>query len=696
MITTQTMKEFLEKYDYNPTETGLKAILNTWETNKADLLEHFRKHPNWDEDNLAIVFKDDEYERGFEKSALNNFFSWVDNTIDDIIIKNGIRTEKIRNDIAYYSNMADYMASAYKCYRKISNENKENLIVCENIVDVKDRVRQLRKKYNEILESNKEIYITSGEKIAVPFELATKIKSVQKAFEYIEYNCRTQFITKEQANDLKEIYDVKINEGLKLTKAIQKYCKELDIDKIQNWKHRNGIEENEMKDYGYNYHFALLADRINPIKYKRITVISLNPLDYWGMSFGYKWASCHTIDKKNKRNVPNHNYEGCYSAGTESYMLDSSSVIYYVINEDYNGNLYWSQDKMNRVVFSMNEKKDVILESRVYPDGRDGGDDSLSAQFRAVMQKVISDLYDLNNYWTIKKGSDYCSDYTKTTGVHYPDYIKYDDVNVSLNKDSTNMHLPIKIGHYPICPCCGREHGLEDNIVCEDCQDEGYRKLRCENCDDEFEEDDDNSVIFTLNGTRHYFDCWECAENAGYQFCYDDDEWHDADDLEYCENDNEYHLRDNCYEDSRTGYWYYGDPEIETDDGNTYYSEDNAEADGYNRDYFTDDWMLDLEWDEYENEYFDPDNSEAIETEDGHFFATEASAENAGYVKTVNDEWHPEEDCRYDDYNELWFTEDDAEVICEDGEFFYSRNSAVEAGYMEVNDKWVLESEETA
>ena len=76
----------------------------------------------------------------------------------------------------------------------------------------------------------------------------------------------------------------------------------------------------------YNREFAKYADALNPLKITRYTVLSVNPLDYLTMSFGNSWASCHTIDKNNKRGMPN-SYEGMYSSGTISYMLDSPSMV---------------------------------------------------------------------------------------------------------------------------------------------------------------------------------------------------------------------------------------------------------------------------------------------------------------------------------------------------------------------------------
>ena len=572
-VTPELMLDFLHYYKYeDATLDGCETIYETWEKNKAKLLERFRKHPNWDEENLAIVFKETEYERGSDPEAYSPFMAWVWDEVENICKAN-----------------------------------------CKDPLGATE----------ELLE-----YYINGGCYWIPADLRNKIAEATNTLDWIRYNCSEQFISSDQACGINErCHGVNVGDGLKLTKAIQKVCKTIGLDQIKDVRqaHEN---TDRMKDFGWNYQFQLLADAINPTKFKRITVISLNPLDYWGMSFGYKWASCHTIDLHNVRENPRCNFHGEWSAGTESYMLDQSTVIFYIINEDYEGNVFWDEDKMQRAVISINENGSMFYEGRVYPDGRDGGDRSLAQQFRVSMQKVISELWDLNNYWRVEKGIRTCRDNIISTGLQYEDYFHYDDVNISFNKDECLEFPKIRIGHATICPGCGCTHDDKTNILCPDCNENA---IKCACCGAPIDLDYDYECI-----DGEYYCCGDCACEAGYHWCDDCDDWVHEDNLYYCENDGCYHLEENCYEDSYDGYYYYGDPEIETDDGNLYSSVENAEADGYHKEYFSDEWVHEsiLTYDDYHDAWFDAEHEDVIETEDGRFFIDEESAEHAGYRQT--------------------------------------------------------------
>jgi hypothetical protein len=289
------------------------------------------------------------------------------------------------------------------------------------------------------------------------------------------------------------------------------------------------------------------------------------------MAFGRNYASCHTIDKKNTRKAPG-NYGGCYCSGTLSYALDESTMILYTVEKEYdNTRQMWKADKIRRCCFYVSPNGNLLVESRVYPDGRDGGEKGIATQFRAIMQDIVAQCWDIPNNWVLKKGSGEANSYITTAcgSTHYRDYACYDDVNVSINK-AENTDTTIYVGHRPICPVCGCEHSENEYLVCEWCRDEGYsdggEELEdCTRCGDSFSLEDNGDAVCD-EATGYWYCCESCAERDGVHYMSDTECWSSTE--EY-------------FVDDYDGNYYYNDSlEIETEEGYMYVSEYNAKADG--------------------------------------------------------------------------------------------------------------------
>ena len=212
--------------------------------------------------------------------------------------------------------------------------------------------------------------------------------------------------------------NVHAHTGEKTSRVINKICTYLGYNKLEN----------------YNKEFAKYADSLSPLKIRRHTILSINPLDYLTMSFGNSWSSCHTIDKTNQRCMPN-GYEGQYSSGTISYMLDATSMVFYTVDATYDGQEYWNEPKINRQMFHYGEEK--LIQSRLYPQSNDGCGEDYTPN-RNIVQKIIADIYEFPNLWTIKKGSRAASEYIETKGTHYADYAHFSDCSLSRIKGSEN------------------------------------------------------------------------------------------------------------------------------------------------------------------------------------------------------------------------------------------------------------------
>jgi hypothetical protein len=264
--------------------------------------------------------------------------------------------------------------------------------------------------------------------------------------------------------------------GQKTSKVINKMCTYLNYSKHPD----------------YNKEFAKFADALSPLTIRRHTVLSINPLDYLTMSFGNSWASCHTIDKNNKRDMPN-SYSGQYSSGTMSYMLDSSSMVFYTVDAEYDGTDYWTQSKINRQMFHYGEDK--LVQGRLYPQANDDNDKAYEP-YRKIVQSIMSTIFDFPNFWTLQRGTSAAEKFIDSEGTHYRDYENYSNCTLSKIKGVAN-DKSFTVGARPICIHCGERHNEENNI--NHCAD----KVRCAHCGKVIREEDS----YAIDGQYYCDDC---------------------------------------------------------------------------------------------------------------------------------------------------------------------------------------------
>ena len=239
--------------------------------------------------------------------------------------------------------------------------------------------------------------------------------------------------------------------------------------------------------------------------------------------------------------MPN-SYEGMYSSGTVSYMLDAPSMVFYTVDASYNGNDFWNEPKINRQMFHWGEEK--LIQGRLYPQDNDGNN-SAYTPYREIVQSIMSELFGFPNLWAVGKGTSASGGYICSEGTHYRDYDNYDNCTLSRIKGSTNEEC-ITVGHYPICINCGKEHDRQDNISC--CGN-GYVCAHC-GCVIEDEED-----VFWINDEPYCEDCiYRCDRCDTYYVVGDSTATRDcwnvcpeclSEDYTYCEECDEY-VRNDC------------------------------------------------------------------------------------------------------------------------------------------------------
>lgn len=406
----------LEKYDYSYSTWAIDEIIDTWANNKANLINAFKKHPNYVEGQFMIVF-DHDYERKVDYNAIANFKRWL-----------------------IYGP------------------------VCSCADDIPQEIKKLKQYDYQWLPQNLFYF-----------------------FDQDLQHITTREISAEVATQINELLpDIHAHTGQKTSRVINKICTYLGYNKHPL----------------YNKEYAKYADALSPMVIKRHTVLSLNPLDYLTMSFGNSWASCHTIDKRNQRQMPN-NYEGCYSSGTISYMLDSSSMVFYTVDASANGDELWNEPKINRQMFHYAEDK--LVQGRLYPQDNDGQQGKeLYDSYRSIVQEIMSKIFDVDNLWRLSRGTDAAREFIISAGTHYKDYSNYDNCTLSRLKGSNNDCCFV-VGHDPICIECGEEHNCEENINC--CT----RGVKCYECGEYVDEDD----IRYIDGDPYCYNCVSYCECCG-------------------------------------------------------------------------------------------------------------------------------------------------------------------------------------
>ena len=403
----------------------------------------------------------------------------------------------------------------------------------------------------------------------------------------------TQYITETQ----EEIYNaylqdtnISFRKGQKTSKQLRKLL--LSFEEIKN-------------DPDFEKVYAQLSDAINPLQVERYTILSIHPMDYLKMSYGYNWDSCHHIGNR-----------GCYSSGTISYMLDDISFIMYTINNNEDITKPHAARKITRQVFAYDKYK--LLQSRLYPQANDYNENAkaIYQQYREIVQRAVTKMIDRPNYWINKKGTSHCREMVYNNGTAYSDWIYYDLCNISYNasnKENMNQEK-INICEEPICIYCGYTHDTQENISC--CN----AGTPCEYCGEYHNEED---MIYCEDNGCYYCD-ENCAANDNLVYCVDDYSWHDIDNTLYDENYCEYYR--------------YTDDAVYTDYG-SFINEESAESYGLRYSEYDNDWYwdIDIEIDGYTGETFSTSiNNDYIVDEDGHFYIDEYNCINNGYMYDEN------------------------------------------------------------
>lgn len=267
--------------------------------------------------------------------------------------------------------------------------------------------------------------------------------------------------------------------GIKISRVVQKCLKEVGLYQI--------AMENEKETF--NKAYSHWTDAVSPMKIKKWSVLSINFVDYLTMSNGSSWTSCLNIDKRNYFTAGDYS-DGFNSRRTLDYALDSTTMVFYTVDENYDGDEFELQPKQTRQLFHFGEGK--LIQARLYPQ------DSISrrniyTQYRENVEFLLANAMNEANLWSSpERGVIRCGGSVADVPYYYEsngDYIDFfshanhggyerdfqSEVNYVVFRGSngyTNNGSPMIIGSKnAVCIICGDtlEESYTKAISCIDC-----------------------------------------------------------------------------------------------------------------------------------------------------------------------------------------------------------------------------------
>lgn len=218
----------------------------------------------------------------------------------------------------------------------------------------------------------------------------------------------------------------------------------------------------------FDKYYAKFADYLSELKIKKITLISLNFLDFMTMSNGNSWSSCHFINSHGIfHEDSDSSYEGQYKAGCLSYALDKPSFLLYTLPATFDGTDYYRCQKLTRMCCQYEDG--ILITGKCYPNNSD----SLITRYRQMMQMILAEAEALPNLWVFSKKISKVTAFTETeyNTAHYADYhMEHQKPTISFCKGiSIDLDAAVKIGHEGYCLHCG-----------ETLSGQAHRYLQCE------------------------------------------------------------------------------------------------------------------------------------------------------------------------------------------------------------------------
>ena len=426
----------LTKYYHRHTEYGVDVLLTKAVENKKSLLELLSKMPGYNGNGQVVI--DYPMER---VNVPRDVYHFVMEFGSNIGAKRKILKTKNKNGKTMHQIIAE------------ENNGQPGVIKVNKISDIKFRERSLSDEFSfdgKTRESVNEL---------IKFNSAMNIMCAN-------YEPTINDGVADSMNKL--IHGIRATQGQKTSRLFNKVCDHFGLAEQQS----GSVYQKQFSEY---------SDLVSGAKRQMKMILSVNPIDFLTMSFGNSWASCHTIDKANQRRAEG-NYSGAYCGGTLSYMLDSVTIIMYIVPSGCFNSMSVSLpnntimkckehpellDKVYRNLFHWNGNGGLI-QARIYPRGNDGATD-LYKKFRLTVEEQIANALGVSNSWS-KPTTDY-NHAIISEGMHYRDYNCFSSCRGVLLNGIDNANFDMVIGHEGICVYCGEEYSYQNRLGHTNCSD---------------------------------------------------------------------------------------------------------------------------------------------------------------------------------------------------------------------------------
>ena len=471
----QEAYDLLREYGHMVEKKGIEKAIDEWAVNKKPFIQLLQNHPNWDQEKFQIRF-DTDYSLQKDPNIIRWFFDMWDekyNYLENILVENEYDGHKYSEwDNRYRSLRAIVDSIEYMTRHSAGTTEFENPFCKEIPVYIKG------KSLSDIISDKNTAYAY----IADNDRFTNESVSLYQGYKGVVHRFRdykSDIVSEDLANYVNTIFPkLRASEGMKMSRLVNKFfTKIFHVDKIEDKKRtvrmRGGRFIEGVETYRpYNAEFAKYADAINQIKVKRHTIISVNPIDYLTMAFGNSWATCMTIDRRNKRKRGDEVFRGLSCGGTLSYMMDGVTAVVYTVDSKYEGHNFELEDKINRNL--IHYKDGIMIQGRLYPQSNDNGANDLYEQFRNIEEKVIADCLGFPNLWKYERGTETNSKYCRNANgsAHFADYFRFEQTGTCRLKMGDHYagdrnREKIEIGHTGIDLRTGEEYTNPESLLDE-------------------------------------------------------------------------------------------------------------------------------------------------------------------------------------------------------------------------------------